>query len=99
MLAKGHISEAYPLVAANGLSSGARYFEAEWIAGWIALRHLDDPKTAREHFARIVRRVNYPIIKARAAYWAGRAAEVAGDRKIAATSFSEASRYGTTYYG
>jgi soluble lytic murein transglycosylase len=68
MLAKGHISEAYRLVAANGLSSGGRYVEA----GWIALRHLDDPKTAREHFVRIVRRVNYPIIKARAAYWAGR---------------------------
>jgi soluble lytic murein transglycosylase len=43
--------------------------------------------------------VNYPIIKARAAYWAGHAAEVAGDRKVAATSFSEASRYDTTYYG
>jgi len=99
MLAKGHISEAYRLVAANGLSSGARYVEAEWIAGWIALRHLDDPKTAREHFARIVRRVNYPIIKARAAYCAGRAAEVAGNRQVAATSFSEASRYDTTYYG
>ena len=81
MLAKGHIPGAYRRVAANELSSGALYVEVEWLSGWIALRHLDKPKTAREHFARIVRRVNYPIIKARAAYWAGRAAAVAGDRK------------------
>jgi soluble lytic murein transglycosylase len=33
LLAKGHISEAYRLAKANGLSTGARFVEAEWLAG------------------------------------------------------------------
>lgn len=99
LLAKGHISEAYRLAAANGLSSGAKYVEAEWLAGWIALRHLREPKVAHRHFASIGKRVSYPISQARAAYWAGRAAEAAGDRTEAATLFVAASRHGTTYYG
>ena len=99
LLAKGHISEAYRLAKANGLSTGARYVEAEWLAGWIALRHLNEPKIAHGHFSRIAERVTYPISQARAAYWAGRAAEAAGDREVAATLFQAASRHGTTYYG
>lgn len=99
LLAKGHISEAYRLAKANGLSSGARYVEAEWLAGWIALRHLREPKVAHRHFTRIGKRVSYPISRARAAYWAGRAAEAAGDRAAAETSFEAASIHDTTYYG
>lgn len=99
LLAKGHVSEAYRLAKANGLSSGARFVEAEWLAGWIALRHLKEPKVARKHFERIGERVSYPISKARAAYWAGRAAEDAGDTADAARLFAAASRHGTTYYG
>ena len=99
LLAKGHISEAYRLAKANGLSSGARYVEAEWLAGWIALRHLDDPKVAHTHFSRIGEKVSYPISRARAAYWAGRAAEAVGDRKGAETLFQTASLHDTTYYG
>lgn len=99
LLAKGHVSEAYRLAKANGLSTGARFVEAEWLAGWIALRHLDEPKTARAHFSTIGNRVAYPISKARAAYWVGRAAEAAGDLTAAAKSFQAASRHGTTYYG
>lgn len=99
LLAKGHISEAYRLAQANGLSAGARFVEAEWLAGWIALRHLDEPKTAHRHFSHIGKIVSYPISKARAAYWVGRASEAAGDPAAAAKSFQAASRHGTTYYG
>jgi soluble lytic murein transglycosylase len=99
LLAKGHISEAYRLAKSNGLSTGARFVEAEWLAGWIALRHLGDPKTARSHFITISDRVSYPISKARAAYWVGRAAEASGDLAAATKSFQAASKHGTTYYG
>ena len=58
LLAKGHISEAYRLAKANGLSTGARFVEAEWLAGWIALRHLNEPKAARTHFDPIDARVS-----------------------------------------
>jgi len=99
LLAKGHISEAYRLAKANGLSSGARFVEAEWLAGWIALCHLNEPKVARAHFDLIGKRVAYPISRARAAYWAGRAADADRDREAAAKLFHAPSRHGTTYYG
>ena len=52
--------------------------EQEFTAGWIALRFLNDPATAAQHFARIgVGSVN-PTALARAGYWQGRAAEAAG---------------------
>lgn len=99
LLAKGHISEAYKLARTNGLSTGARFVEAEWLAGWIALRHLNDPETARTHFSTIGDKVAYPISKARAAYWIGRAEEAGGNLTAAAKSFQAASKHGTTYYG
>lgn len=98
LLAKGHVSEAYRLASANGLSKGARFVEAEWLAGWVSLRFLDDARVARGHFERIRGRVKYPISKARAAYWTARAAEAAGD-KDAAALYREAAGYSTTYYG
>ena len=52
--------------------------EQEFTAGWIALRFLNDPAVAAQHFARIgVGSVN-PTALARAGYWQGRAAEAAG---------------------
>lgn len=99
LLTKGHVSEAYQLTKAHGLSEGVRYVEAEWLSGWIALRYLREPKAALEHFQRIDRYVSYPISKARAAYWAGRAAEDADDEAAATEYFRRAARYDTTYYG
>ena len=52
--------------------------EQEFTAGWIALRFLNDPAAATQHFARIgIGSVN-PTTLARAGYWQGRAAEAAG---------------------
>lgn len=98
-LEKGYVSEAYRLAAANGLTEGAQFAEAEWLAGWIALRFLKEPKQALFHFERLRKAVNYPISKSRAAYWAGRAASDSGDRKAANAYFLEASEHDTTYYG
>src|SRR6266480_4523813 len=46
--------------------------------GWIALRFLNDPATAAQHFARIGAGSVNPTTLARAGYWQGRAAEAAG---------------------
>ena len=43
--------------------------------GWIALRYLNDPATARAHFAHIDDGAANPIVIARAHYWRARAAE------------------------
>ncbi|WP_204306737.1 hypothetical protein, partial [Klebsiella pneumoniae] len=52
--------------------------EQLFTAGWIALRFLNDPETALQHFSRIgIGSVN-PTTLARAGYWKGRAAEAMG---------------------
>jgi soluble lytic murein transglycosylase len=43
--------------------------------------------------------VNYPVSKARAAYWAGRAAEKASDKDASQSWYNTASAYPTTFYG
>ena len=41
---------AYEIASKHGLVSGDAYIEAEFLAGWIALRFLDEPHTAMQHF-------------------------------------------------
>jgi len=73
--------------------------EQEFTAGWIALRFLNDPATAAQHFARIgVGSVN-PTALARAGYWQGRAAEAAGHSQEARAAYAAAAEQSTSYYG
>ena len=73
--------------------------EQEFTAGWIALRFLNDPATATQHFARIgVGSVN-PTTLARAGYWQGRAAEAAGRQQEARNAYARAAEQSTSYYG
>ena len=73
--------------------------EREFTAGWIALRFLDDPNLAAQHFARIgVGSVN-PTALARAGYWQGRAAEAAGRPQEARAAYESAAAQSTSYYG
>ncbi len=73
--------------------------EQEFTAGWIALRFLNDPAVAAQHFARIgVGSVN-PTTLARAGYWQGRAAEAAGRSQEARAAYAAAASQSTSYYG
>lgn len=73
--------------------------EQEFTAGWIALRFLNDPSVAAQHFARIgVGSVN-PTALARAGYWQGRAAEAAGRAQEARAAYTRAAEQSTSYYG
>lgn len=73
--------------------------EQQFTAGWIALRFLNDPATAAQHFARIgVGSVN-PTALARAGYWQGRAAEAAGRAQEARAAYTRAAEQSTSYYG
>jgi soluble lytic murein transglycosylase len=73
--------------------------EQEFTAGWIALRFLNDPATAAQHFARIgVGSVN-PTALARAGYWQGRAAEAMGRTQDARRAYAAAAEQSTSYYG
>ncbi len=99
LLVKGLFAEAYRVVGEHGLQAGRSYAEAEWLAGWIALRFLHDGKDALARFERLYKAVKYPISRARAAYWAGRAADALNRKAAAEKWFAIAARFDTTYYG
>jgi soluble lytic murein transglycosylase len=86
-------------VAANHLAqTPSRIADAEFHAGWIALRFLKDAPKAARHFAAIAAVTDGPISRARAHYWLGRAAE-AGGPGDARAEFASAARFATTFYG
>lgn len=98
-ISEGRISEAYRLAAGHGLRDGSSLAEAEWLAGWIALRLLQEPNTALRHFTTLQENVSYPISVARAAYWLGRTQTRLGDDIQARIWYSQAAQHSTTFYG
>ncbi|MBV9244598.1 MAG: transglycosylase SLT domain-containing protein, partial [Methylobacteriaceae bacterium] len=99
LLDLGDAETAYRLCAEHSAVSPEAKVEAEFHAGWIALRYLDDPARASTHFARAAAAANGPDTKARAAYWQGRAAEASGDRDGAMRFYAAAAAYPANYYG
>lgn len=98
-LLEGDPATAYSLVNGHGLKSGVQYAEAEFLAGWIALRFLDRPGSAFTHFSKLYENVRTPISLARAAYWSGRAAAADGEGEIARQWYRTAARNRMTFYG
>jgi len=89
---------AYRIAAAHAAESPVEAADAEFHAGWYALRSLSDAKAAEAHFARITEIAGGSISLARAYYWMGRAVDAgaAGDSK---SLYEKAASYGTTFYG
>lgn len=99
LMRKGQPQNAYKVAAMHQLTSGTDYADLEFVAGFIALRKLNDPETALKHFARLKDAVATPISLARADYWTGRARQAMGDAEGAAAAYTSAARYQTSYYG
>ncbi|WFP62032.1 lytic transglycosylase domain-containing protein [Mesorhizobium sp. WSM4904] len=95
---QGDIKTAYKIASMHAAESPASAAEAEFHAGWYALRGLNDPVTAAAHFSRISELAQGPVSLSRAYYWLGRAAEVGGPGN-AKDYFTRAAGYGTTFYG
>lgn len=95
----GKMSEAYKIVRDHQLTGGAGLAEAEFLSGWIALRYQKDARTALGHFTKLEESARFPVTRARGAYWAGRAAEAAGDRKAAQGWYEKAAQIPVTFYG
>jgi soluble lytic murein transglycosylase len=100
MIDLGEYKTAYLIARDAALPNRDIYkTEQEFTAGWIALRFLNDPQTAAQHFARIgVGSVN-PTTLARAGYWKGRAAEAMGRAQEAHAFYAQAAEQSTSYYG
>lgn len=99
LIAAGRFPDAYQAAAGHELSDGSDYFEAEWMAGWIALRFLRKPETALRHFSTMSEKVKTPISVSRANYWAGRAAAALGRDSDARRWYGRAAVHNQTFYG
>ncbi|HUC61973.1 MAG TPA: lytic transglycosylase domain-containing protein [Alphaproteobacteria bacterium] len=99
-LLSGFVTDALRLAEENGQAPGTpSYADAEWLAGWIALRQLHDPALALAHFRAMAQSVRYPVSLARASYWEARALDALGKSDDAVKDYTAAAQYGVTYYG
>jgi soluble lytic murein transglycosylase len=100
LLDLGDARSAYQVVAeaAEPTKENSRV-ERHFMAGWIALRYLDDPATATTHFARIQEVSSHPTSLARSHYWLGRAAEALHRPDQARAAYEAAAGASAAYYG
>ena len=100
LLDAGDHRSAYQVVAeaAEPTKENSRV-ERHFMAGWIALRYLDDPASAAKHFARIQDVSSHPTSLARAHYWLGRVAEASQRPGEARAAYQAAASASASYYG
>jgi soluble lytic murein transglycosylase len=91
---------AYELLTRHASDeAGTLHGDSDFLAGWIALRRLNQPRTGYAHFTRLYQSVTLAASRSRAAYWAGRAAEKLGEGETSRRWFTTAAGYETSYYG
>jgi soluble lytic murein transglycosylase len=98
-LKAGKAKTAYELVRDPGQLSINAHNAAVFMAGWLALRHLNDPKTALTHFQAFVKSADGPLTRSRSSYWLGRTYEVLGDQAKARGAYTVAAREADTFHG
>jgi peptidoglycan lytic transglycosylase len=96
----GDVRSAYLIVrdAAEPVKENSRV-ERLFMAGWIALRYLNDAAAAAGHFARISDESTHPTSLARSHYWLGRTAEALHQPGAARAHYETAARSSAAYYG
>jgi len=80
-------------------TESASQVDAEFHAGWIALRFLGDAPEAAKRFALAAEAAETPLSIARAAYWRGRAADALGKPDEAKWLYESAASEPIAYYG
>lgn len=95
MLEEGKNKLAYRLVAEHASTEARDIAEAEFHAGWYALRFLRNRKLAKKHFSRILSVSKTPISLSRGHYWMGRASKGSSARE----HFQQAASFRGTFYG
>ncbi len=82
-----------------GVPAASDVADAQFLAGWIALRRLADPAAAAGHFAAVAATSRAAITQARAHYWLGRTAAARGDAAGARAEYMAAAAWPVTFYG
>jgi soluble lytic murein transglycosylase len=96
----GDARAGYAVASRHGLKvPGEPRQEAEFLAGFIALRRLDDAASAERHFTLLAEGSRSAITRARAFYWQGRALAARGDAAAARQRYAAAAEYPVTFYG
>ena len=91
---------AYRVAANHGQAQpGEPRQEAEFLAGFIALRRLDNAAGAQRHFARVAEGSASVITRARSAYWEGLALAAMGRPAEAQARFQAAAGFPVAFYG
>jgi soluble lytic murein transglycosylase len=99
LLKQNNFDTAFRLAQLHLQKEGRYYAEAQWLAGWIALRYANKPEQASTYFVEMYGRVRTPVSKSRASYWAGRAFEQNNNSLNAKKWFDVAAKHSTTFYG
>jgi soluble lytic murein transglycosylase len=100
LLDRGDPAGASRVAAKYNATSVGRKAEAEFHAGWIALRYLNYAQTALLHFDASARLAELTAARSRAAYWRGRALEAGAiGEGTSVEAYEKAALWPTTYYG
>lgn len=91
--------DAYQIIQKHRLTEGENFANAEWLAGWLSLRFLNNPADAVHHFKTLLNKVKSPISVARAQYWLGRCYQILKETDAASQAFNKAAIHSATYYG
>ncbi len=97
LLQAGDATGAYTLVDQPGTVTKRQMLDADFLAGFIALRRLQNPAAAMRHFSDLADASPAAITQGRAHYWLGRARAAEGQNPKA--DYVEAAEWPTTFYG
>jgi soluble lytic murein transglycosylase len=97
LLRDGDPAGALALAAAHAPGAAEPVADAEFLAGFIALRRLNDPLAAQRHFAALAAASKAAITQGRAHYWLGRAIAAGGGDP--AGEYALAAAWPATFYG
>ena len=98
LLGEGDAVGAYAL-ADDPAQTGASGLDAEFLAGFIALRMLHAPAAALPHFRALAAASPAAITQSRAHFWLARVLAAQSDATAAHSEYETAARYPATFYG
>lgn len=100
MIKRKDFDKAYKIISRHNLpSNSVDFWEAEWTAGWVALRFVDDKNSALKHFVNLQKNVAQPVTLSRANYWLGMTYQAMGNKSKAIEWYKKAATYPTFFYG
>jgi peptidoglycan lytic transglycosylase len=91
-LKRGKPKLAYQLVRDSGPLSVNPLNEQRFLAAWLALSKLKEPKLAKAHLAAMTQSADGPKSRARSNYWLGRTLDKLGETDAAKKAYAQATK-------